>query len=201
MNGESASVAVSNQEWEQLMPFKLGLNSHTSKRDTDVDFPKQQNESSLNLYRGGSQGLQSQRSHDHLGGALNSNQAQQTRHFIDAWSTERAGNGIDELGKRTRDSVPLNQKLPLSSLTLSMSGKNSEANEENGNRQMGVGVLGSERQNVTQWMSPLSWMSSTPGGPLAEALCLGIASSTRTTSTKGCRNSNADVRQEFDLIN
>ncbi|XP_062030727.1 growth-regulating factor 8-like isoform X1 [Rosa rugosa] len=201
VNGESASVAVSNQEWEQLMPFKLGLKSHTSKRDTDVDFPKQQNESSLNLCRGGSQGLQSQRSHDYLGGALNSNQAQQTRHFIDAWSTERDGNGIDELGQRKRGSVALNQKLPLSSLTLSMSGENSEANEENGNREMGVGVFGSERQNVT-WMSPLSWMSSTPGGPLAEALCLGIASSTRaTTTSNGCRSSNADVRQEFDLIN
>ncbi|XP_050376764.1 growth-regulating factor 8 [Argentina anserina] len=201
MNGERASVAGSNQEWEQLMPFKLGLNSHTSKNGTDVDFPKQQNESSLNLCKGGSQGLQSQRSHDQLGGTLYSNQAQQTRHFIDARSTERDGNSIDEFGKRKKGSVALNQKLPLSSLTLSMSGENSEAVEECGNRQMGVGVLGSERQNVTQWMSPLSWMCSTPGGPLAEALCLGIASSTRTTPTIGCRSSNADARQEFDLIN
>lgn len=200
MNGESASVAGSNQEWEHLMPFKLGLNSHTNKRDTNVDLSTQQNDSSLKLYRGDSQGLHSQRSHDHLGVALNSNQAQQTRHFIDAWSTER--DGIDDLGKRKRYSASLNQKLPFSSLSLSMSGENDEANEESGYTQMGVGVLGSERQNVTQWMSPLSWMSSPPGGPLAEALCLGIASSTRATSSShGFRSSNPDVRQEFDLIN
>ncbi|ONI07624.1 hypothetical protein PRUPE_5G131600 [Prunus persica] len=206
MNGETPTAPTaggSNQEWEQMMQFKLGLKSCYTKCNTDVDVSKQQNESSFNLYReytGESQGLQTQRpSHDqyglllspklaHLEGALNSNQTQQTRHFIDAWSTTtERDSSIGEIGNRGY--VSSNQKLPFSSLTLSMS-RGNETNEETDNTQMGLGILGSERENVgdlkSQWMNPLSCMSSPPGGPLAEALCLGIASSTRATSSNGC---------------
>ncbi|XP_021816538.1 growth-regulating factor 8 isoform X2 [Prunus avium] len=206
MNGETPTAPTaggSNQEWEQMMQFKLGLKSCHTKCNTDVDVSKQQNENSFNLYReytGESQGLQTQRpSHDqyglllspklaHLEGALNSNQTQHTRHFIDAWSTTtERDSSIGEIGNRGY--VSSNQKLPFSSLTLSMS-RGNETNEESDNTQMGLGILGSERENVgdlkSQWMNPLSCMSSPPGGPLAEALCLGIASSTRATSSNGC---------------
>ncbi|PQQ05314.1 growth-regulating factor 8 isoform X2 [Prunus yedoensis var. nudiflora] len=191
MNGETPTAPTaggSNQEWEQMMQFKLGLKSCYTKCNTDVDSIQE------------SQGLQTQRpSHDqyglllspklaHLEGALNSNQTQQTRHFIDAWSTTtERDSSIGEIGNRGY--VSSNQKLPFSSLTLSMS-RGNETNEESDNTQMGLGILGSERENVgdlkSQWMNPLSCMSSPPGGPLAEALCLGIASSTRATSSNGC---------------
>lgn len=212
MNGESPAVGGSNQEWEQMMQFKLGLkscSSYTNRCDTDVNVSKQ-NEHAFNMYReytSESQGLQTQRfSHDQhdLEGALNSNESQQTRHFIDAWSptserdnsnTTSSGYRIGEIGHR--GFVSSHQKLPFSSLTLSMS-RGNEINEESENTQMGLGILGAERENAgdlkSQWMNPLSWMSSPPGGPLAEALCLGIASSTRAASSNGCNSGSTSCR-------
>lgn len=102
--------------------------------------------------------------------ALSSSRTQETRHFIDAWPSEER----ERIGNRC--SVPLNEKLPVSSLSLSMCGEYGTYGEESSEiAQMGRGEMNS------QWrmMSPVSWLGSPPGGPLAEALCLGISGSTR----------------------
>ena len=100
-----------------------------------------------------------------LEGALNLNHTQQKRHFLDAWSTAEGDNNIGEINNNC-------SKLPLSDLALSVCVGN-ESNEERKNGQMGVGTTGSERENggdmKSQWMNSLSWVSSPPGGPLAEA--------------------------------
>ncbi|KAK3228196.1 hypothetical protein Dsin_008058 [Dipteronia sinensis] len=113
-----------------------------------------------------------------LGPKLVSHQAptQETRHFIDAWSIAEEENRA-------------NERLPLSSLALSMSGGGSEIIERNEDALMGggsLGIMGSGRENVgtlrPHWMNHDSGMASPPGGPLAEALCLGIASSAKLDS-------------------
>ncbi|KAE8708433.1 Growth-regulating factor 3 [Hibiscus syriacus] len=89
-----------------------------------------------------------------LGGSFNLNQShsQETRAFIDAWSTadrrdvEMDGIGINAINENARALRPL------------------------------------------QMADTISWLGSSPGGPLAEALCLGIATS-QTTSTSSCSNS------------
>ncbi|XP_039022757.1 growth-regulating factor 8-like isoform X2 [Hibiscus syriacus] len=133
-----------------------------------------------------------------LGGALNINQAhsQETRAFIDAWSTEdREVVQMDGIGSKCR--VYSNEKLPLSSLTLSMSAgieNNQEEDDENSHEMGGFGFMGLATENVRALRPPpqmadnISWMGSSPGGPLAEALCLGIATS-QTTSTSSCSKS------------
>ncbi|KAK4844524.1 hypothetical protein QYF36_021271 [Acer negundo] len=101
---------------------------------------------------------------------------QETRHFIDAWSIAEEENRA-------------NERLPLSSLALSMSGGGSEIIERNEDALMGgcsIGIMGSGRENVgalrPHWMNHDSGMASPPGGPLAEALCLGIASNAKLDS-------------------
>ncbi|KAM2035557.1 hypothetical protein EV2_039526 [Malus domestica] len=189
MNGEAPAVGGSNQEWEQMMQFKLGLKSsshnYTKPTNTDVDVPKQQTEGSLNL-------------HTDYSGEIQGLQIQQTRHFIDAWSTSTSAEREED-----RVFVSPNQKLPFSSLTLSMSGGEG-SNEERENTQMGLGVLGEERESVgglkSQWMNPMSWMmGSPPGGPLAEALCLGIAGGSKgcNSGSTSCKSSSGHGRQEF----
>lgn len=119
--------------------------------------------------------------------ALNPSQTepQETRHFIDAWSSAMRET-IGAIGNEC--TVSSSEKLlPLSSLTLSMAG-GSETNEENENTQVGsFGVMGSDRDQSVgvlrpPWTTHGSWMGSPPGGPLAEALCLGISSSASTAS-------------------
>ncbi|XWS50173.1 hypothetical protein CRYUN_Cryun12cG0066400 [Craigia yunnanensis] len=130
-----------------------------------------------------------------LGGALNLNQthSQETRSFIDAWSTaEREAAEMDGIGSKRP--VSSNEKLPLSSLTLSMSGGNGNNQEDDKNNEMGAFCnMGLATENEwtlrpPQTADPISWMGSPPGGPLAEALCLGIASS-QSTSTSSCSKS------------
>ncbi|XP_050228743.1 growth-regulating factor 8 [Mercurialis annua] len=116
-------------------------------------------------------------------------QAQETRHFLDAWSSAlRESTGSSGIGD-DRCSVSSSEKVaPVSTLTLSMSG-GSETVEENENAQTscGFGIMSSDKEDVgvlrPQWMmNHGSWMSSPPGGPLAEALCLGISNSARADS-------------------
>ncbi|XP_024996796.1 growth-regulating factor 8-like isoform X1 [Cynara cardunculus var. scolymus] len=87
--------------------------------------------------------------------------------FIDSWSG--IGNGDD------------------CSLSLSMqSGGNGMKFEDDESFQMGVGMLDGDtggcgdvfRSHHHQWLNQPSWAGSTPGGPLGEVLCLGIASTT-----------------------
>lgn len=89
----------------------------------------------------------------------------------------------------------------FTSLTLSMSGWNGGMDDDNKHAQAGIRMLDSERSGDevlrSQWLNPVSWMSSTaPGGPLGEALCLGNASSLR--SPHGYSNSSATSSCSFD---
>ena len=184
----------SNQEWQQII--------HTKQNESNtnvVDVPKQTNDRALNLYNNQglqqSQGLNDQFSLliDHkltpLGGAaMDTNQTNQTRHFIDAWSMAERDH-LSDIGQN-RYSVSSNEKLPFSSLALSIHG-GSETGEESQNAQMGFGPFmasgrESEGDAKSQWMmNPVSWSGSpSPGGPLAEALCLGMAGSTRPPSSR-----------------
>ncbi|KAI3691913.1 hypothetical protein L6452_31716 [Arctium lappa] len=85
--------------------------------------------------------------------------------FIDSWS--RIGNGDD-------------CSLSLSSM---QSGGNAVKFEDDESFQMGVGgdVFRSHHHHHHPWPNQPSWAGSTPGGPLGEALCLGIASTTNMT--------------------
>ncbi|KAK9274599.1 hypothetical protein L1049_021848 [Liquidambar formosana] len=180
-----------------MQQSKLGLkkdNNNTNFYKNVCVFQHQHEEpmnSNLGTGLGNGQGLQNEQCSLLLGqklvsfeGALNLDQTERPRDFIDAWSTAER-NSIEDISNKC--SGPSNGKMPLSSLTLSMSGGN-ENNEENENAQMGLGIVDSERENggggaksqpMLNWMSPGSWMGSTPGGPLAEALCLGIASTAK----------------------
>ncbi|KAK3018850.1 hypothetical protein RJ639_003478 [Escallonia herrerae] len=119
-----------------------------------------------------------------LQGSADGNRTQ-TRHFIDGWS---AGDREEEFSNEC-------------SLTLSMSGGNGidEDNEEH-DALLGVGMINSERGSdgtlkSSQWLNPVPWMDSPPGGPLGEALCLGIASTAKVPSSlpspHGYNNSNS----------
>lgn len=183
----------SNQEWQQMVHAKQ------NESNTNVDVSKQTNDIALNLYN--NHGLQqSQGLNDQFslmldpkltslgGGAMDSNHTNQTRHFIDAWSTAERGH-LAEIG-HSRYSVSSNEKLPFSSLALSIHGGN-ETSEENQNAQLGFGPFmssgrESEGDGKSQWMmNPVSWSGSPPpGGPLAEALCLGMAGSTRPAPSR-----------------
>lgn len=108
-----------------------------------------------------------------------------TRDLMDGWSKDGLSDGISNNGSFT-------------SLTLSMSGWNRGMDDDNEHGQVSIGMLDSERSGDevlrSQWLNPVSWMSSTaPGGPLGEALCLGNASSlpsphgySNSTATSSC---------------
>ncbi|XP_030454264.1 growth-regulating factor 8 [Syzygium oleosum] len=113
----------------------------------------------------------------------------ETRHFIDAWSTPHR----DDSSNRA-PSVSAGKKMPISSLSLTMCGI---GEEDSKNTDMGVGLMGREHEKSgdlrpPHWMiSPgESWMgSTTPGGPLAEALCLGTANASSATMAVACEAS------------
>ncbi|KAK6948008.1 WRC domain [Dillenia turbinata] len=123
------------------------------------------------------------------------------RHFIDAWSTAER----EDININANCSLPPTKgKIPMSSLTLSVSGGTDEESEEQ--PQMGIeNKLDSERENegiAKSWMSPASWMGWPPGGPLAEALCLGIAGTDGSSTPTSTRSSYAvaDGNQTLNLI-
>ncbi|XWS38141.1 hypothetical protein CRYUN_Cryun19dG0104800 [Craigia yunnanensis] len=193
MKGETTVpfASNSNPEWQQ---FK----TRGTKYVGNVSEHQQQHykDHRLNLQSHQNLNEQFNPSLPSLGGALNLNQthSQETRSFIDAWSTaEREVAEMDGIGSKR--AVSSNEKLPLSSLTVSMSGGSGNYQEEDDeNSEMGAfGIMGLATENVRplrtpQVADPISWMGSPPGGPLAEALCLGIASS-QSTSTSSCNKS------------
>ncbi|CAN0840829.1 Growth-regulating factor 8 [Linum grandiflorum] len=106
-------------------------------------------------------------------------QGQETRHFLDAWSTTTALEKNTITGDKKSSPVSPADKAALP-LTLSMcgggTGGGSESTETSYEEVEGTSELG--MRGGTQWLPDGSWpMSSPPGGPLAEALCLGISSS------------------------
>lgn len=94
------------------------------------------------------------------------------RQFLDAWS----------IGSKPEDIVEITGKPTDSSLlTLSMAGGSGGGvhHSEEAVAQLGMGLFEPERERVVGGGESgerySSWMgSSGPGGPLAEALCLGI---------------------------
>ncbi|KAF2298060.1 hypothetical protein GH714_009637 [Hevea brasiliensis] len=160
LKGETVPVASnSNQQWRHLK-------GDSSKGDEKVyhfqhHYRGGQLDSNSYMDLKGSHSLQTHRLNDScslllsaksatsLEATLNPNnqtQAQETRHFLDTWSSAlgeiTAGIGNDCC-------VSSNEKLlPLSSLTLSMCGR-TETSEENENAQGGsFGIMGSDKDGV-----------------------------------------------------
>jgi len=193
MKGDSVPGSTLDQQWQQQMvqsSSREGLKRYNEEdyRNWSVfqqHYDEQQGSinTNLNSYFDIDDG---QRLHNQqpktgtLLGGLNVGQARTTRRFIDAWSSGE-GEEIDEL--RNKYPVSSKGKLPLSSsLTLSMS-RNDGIDDESRNAQLGLGMMDPESESSggglkSQWLDPVSWMGSSPGGPLGEALCLGIASTT-----------------------
>ena len=198
MKGETMPVASnSNKEWLQ----------NTSKYGGHHHHHKEHLVNSNNL-SGDDLAFEAQRLHDQYSLLLSpkmvshhAQQTQETRHFIDAWSLGLGGENMadeDGMGSTSNCFVSSNEKLPLSSLTLSMSGGNETIERNENNALMAsLGTMGSERENAgalrPHWMNHVSGMGSPPGGPLAEVLCLGTASSVKSDSNAasphGCSTS------------
>ncbi|GMH09595.1 hypothetical protein Nepgr_011436 [Nepenthes gracilis] len=118
-------------------------------------------------------------------GRLNEQSCLSPRQFLDAWSVrECKGGNISEItGKYGISSA--------ADLTLSMSGEMDDGDGIGGAGRLGTGLMDSDRDSdgcertgpSLNWMSSgvsgASWMSPPPGGPLAEALCLGASSSAK----------------------
>ncbi|KDP25215.1 hypothetical protein JCGZ_20371 [Jatropha curcas] len=171
LKGETVPVASnSNQEWRYLKDGERVYNYRQGQLDSN---------SYLNMNLRGGHPLQAHRLNENCSLLLSPKStsleanvnpsSQETRHFFDAWSSavrESSNNG----GIGNECCVSSGEKLlPLSSLTLSMAG-GVQTNQDNGNEQAAsFGMMGQEK------MSHGSWMCSPPGGPLAEALCLGIS--------------------------
>lgn len=87
------------------------------------------------------------------------------RSFIDAWSKNDNGDNSS--------SVPSSGQLSPSSLTLSVGGYNS-ISDEMGQTQMSLGGNNGNgngiKPQISTWLTPAAWVSSPPGGPLAEVL-------------------------------
>ncbi|PNT53383.1 hypothetical protein POPTR_001G082700v4 [Populus trichocarpa] len=201
LKGEILPVASNySQEWQHLKRDSIKGNGKV------YNVYGEEQPLCSNTYRGG-HSLQAQRLNDHcsvlsspksttLERALSPSltQEQETRHFIDAWSTNSGRDDIGGIGKKSYVSSSEKLVLPHSALTLSMSpGTGSETNNEgNGSAQLSsFGIMGlSDRDHQSasglrpQWMMSHggSWIVSPPGGPLAEALCLGISSNAKTAS-------------------
>ncbi|KAM7280016.1 hypothetical protein ACFE04_007150 [Oxalis oulophora] len=175
---------------EETQPFASHFNSEwqqVTRDSTRVSVIRQQEHDLNSNINFGSNHLQTEECR--LSPYPNRRQeVQETIHFIDAWSTEPRNIGMDELGTKYCSSIAFKDKLPL---TLSMPGGSEHYKD----------IMGSDNENASalkphpQWGS---WMDSPPGGPLAEALCLGIGardaclnvdsphgSSTTTSSSHG----------------
>ncbi|XP_052208783.1 growth-regulating factor 8-like [Diospyros lotus] len=207
IKGDPIPGSILDQQWQQLMLSSSRLKMYNNDQSKDVFVFQPQYEEqeplSTNSYINDmvdSQGFNNQQANDQfcpligpemLQGATNGDESQRTRRFIDAWSLgERSGEEMDEIGNKC--SVSSGRKLPLSSLSLSMSGAIG-MDEETTNA---LPLMGPEREDGSsfrsQWPNPVSWMSSPPGGPLGEALCLGIVSNAKASSDApsphGCSN-------------
>ncbi|KAI3453309.1 hypothetical protein Pfo_009972 [Paulownia fortunei] len=210
------------QQWQQVMQRSSSSRLELDRDNTDHNknvsayqphYEDKQGFMSLNPYIPDATSLQRLENHHQLsngqscnsildskmaslqgGLSLNADRTQTTRHFIDAWEKE----GFDGISSKDL-SASLTKKFSPSSLTLSMSGGNG-IGEDNENGHLGIGMINSDRDSdgilKPQWLNPVSWMNSPPGGPLGEALCLGNASTTRGSSNlaspHGYSNSNTN---------
>ncbi|KAF7830779.1 growth-regulating factor 2 isoform X2 [Senna tora] len=156
-----SSMTGSDPEWQPLMQSKVGS-------------PNYEDTLYLNSYASLNSGLDQHNRRFPL--FLNPlvEDTQKPRGFIDAWSNS----GNNNSANANKGSVSSNGKLSLSSLDLSMGGSGGGVDEEMGTIQMGLGLMepddGSKdngtKTHLANWLTPASWLTSTPGGPLAEVL-------------------------------
>lgn len=160
MNGETVSVTSnSTQEWQETVQAKIRLRREYIMCDyRDQHHLNMQAQAQLPEYSVGS-GLVEEALN------LNQRQTQETKNLINGWSK-----GVAEQRHVINTNVSSKHRLlPLSSLTLSTG---STVNHE-----PKKGEMGREREEVGGGVvNHGSWMDSAPGGPLAEALCLGFGS-------------------------
>ncbi|XP_065858470.1 growth-regulating factor 8-like isoform X2 [Euphorbia lathyris] len=179
LKGETVPITSSNSnlEWPSLK-------AESTKCDENMYHFRESQHLDSNSYMGlrsNTHSLQTHRLNDNcslllsptsasLSPRSHTQEAQETRHFLDVWSSAMR-DSCSSVGGSPKG-------LPASSLSLSMAGGTGSEENENGE-------ASSLRPGGGQWMSHgSSWLgsSSTPGGPLAEALCLGISSSAKDDS-------------------
>uniref|UniRef100_A0A5B6YKB0 Growth-regulating factor n=1 Tax=Davidia involucrata TaxID=16924 RepID=A0A5B6YKB0_DAVIN len=189
--GELVTMDTSEQQWQHLMQTNIGLTTGGSIYNTagPIFLGQDYREEPLNLisYTDFGSPEANQQNNDRslfLNPDLVSleKESQETpRGFIDAWSNDNANTINSNNNNKYESSVSSECKLSPSSLTLSMAMATGNAlDEEMGQIQMGLGVTDSDhnygvggtchKRQVSRWLSPVSWVPSTPGGPLAEVL-------------------------------
>lgn len=124
-----------------------------------------------------------------------------SRPFIDAWSlsdhaNDPTSNVCTSTTAAARATSPIHSILPLTLSVSSGTGVDDHAdipgdvNDHQGHQgQAGVMRLSSSSSQPLNWMT--SWISSPPGGPLAEALCLGMS---------GVETTGNDIRNNFEEL-
>ncbi|KAF3950295.1 hypothetical protein CMV_023932 [Castanea mollissima] len=201
VKGAYVPTATSDQQWYPMMETKVGFTSGNSFPNTNAPVFKQryaEEPLNLNLY-------ECFRNYEHSRNkdctlSFNSDMVSTqkpdtgtTRGFIDAWSNSITQENIANSSTMCTVS-PNGRRLSPSSLTLSVGGGNS-IGEEMGKFPMGLGLFGRDQSNdngtkshLTNWLTPASSVSSTPGGPLAEVLRPSIAGAASNSSSPTAGN-------------
>ncbi|KAL6127502.1 hypothetical protein ACLB2K_070867 [Fragaria x ananassa] len=183
MKSEAPAISSSDAQWQDLMQSNKTELSSCSRipyldENTSIFGQRSEQESYLNLnsytsFNAGDAHHHQQDDNDctmflspDVVGLENPLLEETPRSFIDAWSKNDNGDNIT--------SVPSSGHLSPSSLTLSMGGYNSRS-DEMGQTHMSLGCndgSGNETgpPQISTWLTPSSWVSSPPGGPLAEVL-------------------------------
>ncbi|KAF8042809.1 hypothetical protein BT93_A1210 [Corymbia citriodora subsp. variegata] len=178
MIGESSPVPMlDQQQWPSSMHSKIGSTAESSLDNFNPFLVKEEplNPSFSTGYPSGEIHHYSKNQYflNSYSLPLDKPQIENPKGFIDAWSSSVSA------GNNSRCSVSSDENISLSSLTLSVGGNNS-IEDEMGRAQLGFSVLDSDRNlsknhsNATSWLGSNSWISSTPGGPLAEVLGPGV---------------------------
>lgn len=192
MIGESSPVPMlDQQQWPSSMHSKIGSTAESSLDNFNPFLAK---EEPLNLSF--STGYPSSEIHhfsknqfflDSYSLPLDKPQIENPKGFIDAWSNSVSA------GNSSRCSVSSGENISLSSLTLSVGGNHS-IEDEMGRAHLGFSLLDSDRNpsknnsHATSWLGSTSWVSSTPGGPLAEVLGPGINATLSNPPSPGAGN-------------
>lgn len=175
LQGDPISMAASVPDWQPLMQNKVGLTNQSSS----ISCPNYEDTLYLNSYASLNSGLDqhNRRFPLFLNPIVEDTQSEKPTGFIDAWSNAENNNA-----NTNKSPVSSNDKLSLSSLDLSMGGGSGGGgggvDEEMGSIQMGLGLMepgggntgNGTKTHLANWLTPASWVGSTPGGPLAEVL-------------------------------
>nr|XP_043640168.1 growth-regulating factor 8-like [Erigeron canadensis] len=160
------------------LPMSSSANQQLQQQSMDSHSPRVGSKRT-HIFRQDSEGNLQNDSHIHYNNSSVASDASvgaRRQSFIDAWS--RSGGGDD------------------CSLTLSMQCSSGIDNDDDQSYEGGVGLLDLDRgdglKSHNMWLNQGSWMSSPPGGPLGEALGLGIASSAKGTMDMPSRHSHSD---------